>query len=147
LTKLNFPNHFSIYIILHAYIQNKCIHIDGETVLNALKKVFYDPPIEPCDCEHQTDLLELPYQSDSHPRRTSAASSVSGNDIKIHTTVDFYMLCLLLTSASIYNLFIFPIYQSQFCRIIYIDTFLSFFFQNRYFLQPNVLSNIKWKPL
>lgn len=50
--------------------------VDGETVLNALKKVFYDPP---CDCEPQTDLLELPYQNDNHPRRTSGASSVSGN--------------------------------------------------------------------
>lgn len=54
---------------------------DGETVLNALKQVFYDPPCEPCDCEPQTDFLELPFsQNDNHPRRTSAASSVSGND-------------------------------------------------------------------
>lgn len=54
--------------------------VDGETVLNALKQVFYDPPMEPCDCEPQTDLLELPYsQNDNHPRRTSGASSVSGS--------------------------------------------------------------------
>lgn len=46
--------------------------------MNALKKVFYDPPIEPCDCEPQTDLLELPFKNDNHPRRTSGASSVSG---------------------------------------------------------------------
>lgn len=55
-------------------------YLDGETVLNALKKVFYDPPIEPCDCEPQTDFLELPYQTDNQGfRRTSGASSVSGN--------------------------------------------------------------------
>lgn len=55
------------------------MRIDGETVLNALKKVFYDPPIDPCDCEPQTDFLELPYQTDNQGfRRTSGASSVSG---------------------------------------------------------------------
>lgn len=64
---------------------------DGETVLNALKKVFYDPPIEPCDCEPQTDLLELPFQNDSHPRRTSGASSVSGT---VHVFYIFYIFCL-----------------------------------------------------
>lgn len=54
---------------------------DGETVLNALKKVFYDPPLEPqCDCEPHTDLLDIPgtYDGRQSPRRTSAASSVSG---------------------------------------------------------------------
>jgi len=65
---------------------------DGETVLNALKQVFYDPPCEPCDCEPQTDFLELPFsQNDNHPRRTSAASSVSGNEkcVSIVHIVDF----------------------------------------------------------
>lgn len=66
---------------MHTYEMN-VYNKDGETVLNALKKVFYDPPIEPCDCEPQTDLLELPFQNDSHPRRTSGASSVSGNNKK-----------------------------------------------------------------
>lgn len=51
--------------------------VDGETVLNALKQVFYDPP---CDCEPQLDSLELPFQTDNQGfRRTSGASSVSGN--------------------------------------------------------------------
>ncbi|KAL7033129.1 hypothetical protein ACKWTF_007492 [Chironomus riparius] len=63
---------------LNTFLLTYRVFTDGETVLNALKKVFYDPPIEPCDCEPQTDLLELPYQSDCHPRRTSGASSVSG---------------------------------------------------------------------
>lgn len=60
---------------------------DGETVLNALKQVFYDPPAEPCDCEPQTDLLELPYNQSDIPRRTSAASSVSGNSKIKHRVV------------------------------------------------------------
>lgn len=59
-------------------------NLDGETVLNALKKVFYEPPIEPCDCEGQTDFLELPYQTDNQGfRRTSGASSVSGKELRI----------------------------------------------------------------
>ncbi|KAG5680535.1 hypothetical protein PVAND_010039 [Polypedilum vanderplanki] len=63
---------------LNTFLLTYRVFTDGETVLGALKKVFYDPPIEPCDCEPQTDLLELPYQNDNHPRRTSGASSVSG---------------------------------------------------------------------
>lgn len=66
---------------LNTFLLTYRVFTDGETVLNALKKVFYDPPMEPpCDCEHQTDFLELPYQDGSRsPRRTSGASSVSGN--------------------------------------------------------------------
>lgn len=75
---------FISFIINQTFFFNRA---DGETVLNALKSVFYDPPIEPCDCEPQTDLLGLPYsQSDNIPRRTSGASSVSGK--KIFRTVD-----------------------------------------------------------
>lgn len=49
-----------------------------------MKHVFYDPPIEPCDCEPQTDFLELPYQTDNQGfRRTSGASSVSGKGFSI----------------------------------------------------------------
>lgn len=48
-------------------------------MLNALKVVFYNPPIDPCECEPQADFLDISYgQSDYNPRRTSAASSVSG---------------------------------------------------------------------
>ncbi|XP_058060108.1 ras-specific guanine nucleotide-releasing factor 1-like [Anopheles bellator] len=65
---------------LNTFLLTYRVFTDGETVLNALKSVFYDPPVEPpCDCEHQTDFLELPYQDGrASPRRTSGASSVSG---------------------------------------------------------------------
>lgn len=43
-----------------------------------MKDVFYNPPIEPCDCEPQVDFLDPYSQSDNLPRRTSGASSVSG---------------------------------------------------------------------
>ncbi|CRK97308.1 CLUMA_CG010703, isoform A [Clunio marinus] len=59
---------------LNTFLLTYRVFTDGETVLNALKQVFYDPPIEPCDCEPQTDLLELPYShNESGPRRTSAS--------------------------------------------------------------------------
>jgi hypothetical protein len=65
---------------LNTFLLTYRVFTDGETVLNALKSVFYDPPIEPqCDCEHQTDFLDIPYQDGrATPRRTSGASSVSG---------------------------------------------------------------------
>lgn len=68
---------------LNTFLLTYRVFTDGETVLNALKKVFYDPPDpEPsCDCEpHQGDLLDIPgtYDGRQSPRRTSAASSVSG---------------------------------------------------------------------
>lgn len=43
--------------------------------------MFYDPSNdEPCDCEPQTDFLDIPGGDDGQysPRRTSGASSVSG---------------------------------------------------------------------
>lgn len=55
------------------------MYTDSETVLNALKKVFYDASNEGRDGEQQTDLLDIPtYDGKSSPRRTSGASSVSG---------------------------------------------------------------------
>ncbi|CAO1416546.1 unnamed protein product [Diamesa tonsa] len=64
---------------LNTFLLTYRVFTDGETVLNALKKVFYDPPVEPCDCEPQTDFLELPFQDGNGIfRRTSGASSVSG---------------------------------------------------------------------
>lgn len=61
------------------------VFTDGETVLNALKKVFYDPPNESeshGNNEHQnSDYLDIPgghYDNPLSPRRTSGASSVSG---------------------------------------------------------------------
>lgn len=60
---------------------------DGETVLNALKKVFYDPPSETDPAidsgEHPiADYLDIPgthFDDPLSPRRTSGASSVSGS--------------------------------------------------------------------
>ncbi|XP_062717312.1 ras-specific guanine nucleotide-releasing factor 2-like isoform X5 [Aedes albopictus] len=65
---------------LNTFLLTYRVFTDGETVLKALKSVFYDPPTEPSyDCDHQTDFLELPYQDGrASPRRTSGASSVSG---------------------------------------------------------------------
>ena len=70
---------------LNTFLLTYRVFTDGETVLNALKSVFYDPPVEPsCDCEHQTDFLELPYQDGrASPRRTSGASSVSGKQAAV----------------------------------------------------------------
>lgn len=68
---------------LNTFLLTYRVFTDGETVLNALKRVFYDPPDPepPCDCEPQSaDLLDIPGSFDGRqsPRRTSAASSVSG---------------------------------------------------------------------
>ncbi|CAD7092815.1 unnamed protein product [Hermetia illucens] len=67
---------------LNTFLLTYRVFTDGETVLNALKKVFYDPPMDDmqCDGEHQTDLLYIPGSFDGgfSPRRTSGASSVSG---------------------------------------------------------------------
>lgn len=66
---------------LNTFLLTYRVFTDSETVLNALKKVFYDPSNdEPCDCEPQTDFLDIPGGDDGQysPRRTSGASSVSG---------------------------------------------------------------------
>jgi RasGEF N-terminal motif len=66
---------------LNTFLLTYRVFTDGETVLNALKNVFYNPPVEPtCECDHQTDFLDIPYQDGrcGSPRRTSGASSVSG---------------------------------------------------------------------
>jgi hypothetical protein len=66
---------------LNTFLLTYRVFTDGETVLNALKNVFYNPPSEPsCECDHQTDFLDIPYQDGrcASPRRTSGASSVSG---------------------------------------------------------------------
>lgn len=66
---------------LNTFLLTYRVFTDGETVLNALKKVFYDPPQEPlCECEqHSSDYLDIPYTDGrATPRRTSGASSVSG---------------------------------------------------------------------
>lgn len=66
---------------LNTFLLTYRVFTDSETVLNALKKVFYDPPVdEPCDCESHADFLDIPGGEEGQysPRRTSGASSVSG---------------------------------------------------------------------
>lgn len=66
---------------LNTFLLTYRVFTDGETVLNALKRVFYDPPDPESTCEQPTgDLLDIPGNFDGRqsPRRTSAASSVSG---------------------------------------------------------------------
>lgn len=52
---------------------------DGETVLNALKKVFYEAQPNGDSHDQLNERLHIPGDSDNlAPRRTSGASSVSG---------------------------------------------------------------------
>lgn len=86
---------------LNTFLLTYRVFTDGETVLNALKKVFYDPPVEPCDCEPQTDFLELPFQDGNGIfRRTSGASSVSGKHFRrfFIRFVEFLLLDIKLFS-------------------------------------------------
>lgn len=54
------------------------VFTDGETVLNALKKVYYEA--QPNDNATTNERLNIPGkdENDTSPRRTSGASSVSG---------------------------------------------------------------------
>lgn len=58
------------------------VFTDGETVLNALKKVFYEaqPSRTPGGEPHAGEHLNIPGKEDDNlsPRRASGASSVSG---------------------------------------------------------------------
>lgn len=83
-------------------------------MLNALKQVFYDPPFEPCDCEPQTDLLDPFNQTDNVPRRTSGASSVSGNTNQIASSSEVFMTDFRL------------IFQSAFFPVSSVESLLSF---------------------
>ena len=72
---------------LNTFLLTYRVFTDGETVLDALKRVFYDAPAieSQCDCEQQSaDFLELPWSRDGGgtPRRTSGASSVSGKHLR-----------------------------------------------------------------
>lgn len=71
---------------LNTFLLTYRVFTDGETVLNALKKVFYDaqPNANRTSDSEQlaADHLNIPGKSDDvtfSPRRTSGASSVSGN--------------------------------------------------------------------
>lgn len=67
---------------MNTFLLTYRVFTDSETVLNALKKVFYDPPTDDdqCDCDNHTDYLDIPGGEDCQYslRRTSGASSVSG---------------------------------------------------------------------
>lgn len=71
---------------------------DSEKVLNALKKVFYDPPTEElADGEQSTDLLDIPGGGDDGqylPRRTSEVSDVSGKILLSNINSIFQVLSL-----------------------------------------------------
>lgn len=68
---------------LNTFLLTYRVFTDGETVLNALKKVFYDaqPNGDGITAHDQmNERLNIPGNSepDNSPRRTSGASSVSG---------------------------------------------------------------------
>lgn len=71
---------------LNTFLLTYRVFTDGETVLNALKKVFYDPPSDSDPTngtgeQPNADFLDIPgthFDDPLSPRRTSGASSVSG---------------------------------------------------------------------
>lgn len=73
---------------LNTFLLTYRVFTDGETVLNALKKVFYDPPsdsdpINESGEQPNADFLDIPgthFDDPLSPRRTSGASSVSGSN-------------------------------------------------------------------
>lgn len=71
---------------LNTFLLTYRVFTDGETVLNALKKVFYDaqPNGDGVTAHDQVnERLNIPGkdENDSSPRRTSGASSVSGGTL------------------------------------------------------------------
>lgn len=67
---------------LNTFLLTYRVFTDGETVLNALKKVFFDAqPNENATNDQTNERLNIPggkEETDNSPRRTSGASSVSG---------------------------------------------------------------------
>lgn len=67
---------------LNTFLLTYRVFTDGETVLNALKKVFYESQPTRASIEHHflNERLNIPGKDDGplSPRRTSGASSVSG---------------------------------------------------------------------
>lgn len=66
---------------LNTFLLTYRVFTDGETVLTALKKVFYDAQPSDNGTHDQTnERLNIPgkEEADNSPRRTSGASSVSG---------------------------------------------------------------------
>lgn len=95
-------NHFFLSIIikdlrflsidfLNTFLLTYRVFTDGETVLNALKKVFYNAqPNEHIAADQINERLNIPGKDGDNltPRRTSGASSVSGNEL-FHETKTF----------------------------------------------------------
>lgn len=71
---------------LNTFLLTYRVFTDGETVLNALKKVFYDAqPNGYASHDSTNERLNIPGKNeDSTPRRTSGASSVSGMSLLVH---------------------------------------------------------------
>lgn len=69
---------------LNTFLLTYRVFTDSETVLNALKKVFYEdqPAREPTGEPTNGERLNIPGGNDGNltPRRTSGASSVSGKN-------------------------------------------------------------------
>lgn len=66
---------------LNTFLLTYRVFTDGETVLNALKKVFYEAAPNGNAAQEANERLNIPGKSDHDnvtPRRTSGASSVSG---------------------------------------------------------------------
>lgn len=66
---------------LNTFLLTYRVFTDGETVLNALKKVFYEAqPNDNAPHDQTNERLNIPRkdENDNSPRRTSGASSVSG---------------------------------------------------------------------
>lgn len=75
---------------LNTFLLTYRVFTDGETVLNALKKVFYDA--QPNGSHDSTnERLNIPGKNeDSAPRRTSGASSVSGMSLLVWSRFIFF---------------------------------------------------------
>lgn len=68
---------------LNTFLLTYRVFTDGETVLNALKKVFYEAqPNGSMSADQVNERLNIPGKDNDNlmPRRTSGASSVSGNN-------------------------------------------------------------------
>lgn len=77
---------------LNTFLLTYRVFTDGETVLNALKKVFHDAqPNGNMGLDQVNELLNIPGKDHENvtPRRTSGASSVSGNYYSIEQQSGF----------------------------------------------------------
>lgn len=87
---------------MNTFLLTYRVFTDSEKVLNALKKVFYDPPSDDLgECDAPTDLLDIPGGGDDGqylPRRTSEVSDVSGKwkrVFKLNNSLNFSIFKML----------------------------------------------------